>query len=1163
MAVDADDAGDLECRVCRTANEESNLYHPCKCDGSIRHVHQECLEMWLKHKNSGMEACELCGYTYTFKPRYADDAPSSLGGLSLATVLIKRGFTKGIPLLSRMICVFWSWLIVVPLATSWIFKFIVQSPIMADTWSFQSIQDWLLLEIMSFINPTAAASAKSDLAKEYLVTDLITGIVVTLVILTSAVILMSFLDFMRFQRVLGQDGDDIVFMVDPPDVARANHQGRDRNNQANGGPGDLAGPARRANRQWHFAGPGDRGQLDMTTEETTPEAASSSSSAGADRSSSSSDIDGAADNTTEELNSNSEGSTLKDDDEMDDGSQVDFVDQGWTGSQDEGEEDEKFSEELNPWQFPEDWDYTHGSDQSLSAFKNADDFYHWFNQTKDGGNSDDDSEDEGDSDSDESDDDAEAEAEAEAEFMGLDDDLDPMDPEAVPAGEVDIRAVLLDVLGIRGPLNVMLKNLVFLLIFNGVFLGVFASIPCNLGSFLISQAKILWASASESGVPMFAASHPLITQTLQTAQQWVDHITKISVGLRGRSIDPATVANIVVGYLATLTTVFVADKARSVNKLVFAHGPGASRASKTLKVFDNAINIMAGVMKVGFLLFLRVFFTPTLLGTTILLSYNQLARYDQEVWLSFFCRNFIGGMMLTWAAGICNMLMVTLTVLQLREVLHPDILAKIIRPQEPHLDLLSSLMHESGIVHVRRLFISLLVYLSFIVLFLYVPSMLLTEEVSGIPSDVWRVRTWYGVPQMQVLIETSAVLAIFLSLLETHKNVIGKVLFAWFHRATGLLGLTRYFMPLSYEVVALLPTHPHYRRYPDHKMYVVSRSPMVRPPSKWDSKLFERSGRWAWGDESPGPVERQVAPRLTVPSFCVLRIWLLVAISWALLVLITLACIPMPLIYGRFLLGSLGVPTWLRHDVLSMAAGLCEVLSYFTRAWRYADGWVRKVCDPCSGASFVLINLKSWAISAFIALCVGVPYRLTLELAQDPPIITSMASLANPAVILDSFCSGKFLCECLLFFVRSGMRSSISEWLGGKSAYFSVQLSQPFQVLKRDLLMALVFELFIPITTSLCCLGIVDLWQRGQLLPSLLPEPSVIAPLDVVHLFLRISSTVLAIFVARVACEPIIDIVVKLVQLFHDSAYSEKYLIGRELNNRTPEMPISTPTGTQ
>lgn len=57
--------------------------------------------------------------------------------------------------------------------------------------------------------------------------------------------------------------------------------------------------------------------------------------------------------------------------------------------------------------------------------------------------------------------------------------------------------------------------------------------------------------------------------------------------------------------------------------------------------------------------------------------------------------------------GITFMLFVTVSVLQLREVVHPDLLSLIIRPQEPHPDLLGSLLQESGKTHARRMFMSL------------------------------------------------------------------------------------------------------------------------------------------------------------------------------------------------------------------------------------------------------------------------------------------------------------------------------------------------------------------------------------------------------------------------------------------------------------------------
>lgn len=55
------------CRICRlSASDDRPLFTPCKCSGSIKHVHQDCLMSWLNH--SGRQRCEvswnhpLCNY---------------------------------------------------------------------------------------------------------------------------------------------------------------------------------------------------------------------------------------------------------------------------------------------------------------------------------------------------------------------------------------------------------------------------------------------------------------------------------------------------------------------------------------------------------------------------------------------------------------------------------------------------------------------------------------------------------------------------------------------------------------------------------------------------------------------------------------------------------------------------------------------------------------------------------------------------------------------------------------------------------------------------------------------------------------------------------------------------------------------------------------------
>jgi E3 ubiquitin-protein ligase DOA10 len=78
------------CRVCRCeGSAEQPLFHPCKCSGSIRYVHQDwyvngnakansnpltafflhphaSLMEWLAH--SRKKHCELCEHPYSFTP---------------------------------------------------------------------------------------------------------------------------------------------------------------------------------------------------------------------------------------------------------------------------------------------------------------------------------------------------------------------------------------------------------------------------------------------------------------------------------------------------------------------------------------------------------------------------------------------------------------------------------------------------------------------------------------------------------------------------------------------------------------------------------------------------------------------------------------------------------------------------------------------------------------------------------------------------------------------------------------------------------------------------------------------------------------------------------------------------------------------------------------
>lgn len=73
-----DGTGDQDtCRICRgEATEQEPLFYPCKCSGSIKFVHQDCLMEWLGH--SQKKHCELCKTPFRFTKLYAPNMPPTL-----------------------------------------------------------------------------------------------------------------------------------------------------------------------------------------------------------------------------------------------------------------------------------------------------------------------------------------------------------------------------------------------------------------------------------------------------------------------------------------------------------------------------------------------------------------------------------------------------------------------------------------------------------------------------------------------------------------------------------------------------------------------------------------------------------------------------------------------------------------------------------------------------------------------------------------------------------------------------------------------------------------------------------------------------------------------------------------------------------------------------
>ncbi|KAH9244286.1 hypothetical protein BASA81_018320 [Batrachochytrium salamandrivorans] len=81
------------CRVCRFPSADDDpLFHPCKCSGSMKFVHQLCLEEWLAH--SGKQHCEICNHPFVFSSIYAESAPVSIAWNVALGIMLQRAYSS-------------------------------------------------------------------------------------------------------------------------------------------------------------------------------------------------------------------------------------------------------------------------------------------------------------------------------------------------------------------------------------------------------------------------------------------------------------------------------------------------------------------------------------------------------------------------------------------------------------------------------------------------------------------------------------------------------------------------------------------------------------------------------------------------------------------------------------------------------------------------------------------------------------------------------------------------------------------------------------------------------------------------------------------------------------------------------------------------------------
>ncbi|KAG7390494.1 hypothetical protein PHYPSEUDO_007720 [Phytophthora pseudosyringae] len=834
-----EDEDEAECRVCRGEAEPGRrLFAPCKCSGSIRFTHSDCLEQWLEH--SGKSFCELCGHEFAFTPLYDANAPEVLPWTELLATGLRVVLLKWLPFALRAALVLVLWLAVAPWCTSWLYRM------------------WLLrASAMVDVNFSERFDAP------YVVADMFSGVVLIVCIVFSFLALMSFADFLRFHLDHIEEEMAAEEVPHPPHHQQHHHHPRQ----------DVVQPMRRAQ-----FGEGNH-------------------------------VDEAADNDQEaeprlrpvfegpRRLGNLDGNAESDDDSSDD---EEWADQN---------RDEPFADAFIQHQ-------EFGLAPPIEDADPVPEPQHELRQRRPLRDAPEMEEDRG------------RNAAGPAPRVARN-RVDPPPPNMNQREweddfeHMEINIAMDELLGLRGDFVVLFRNVSWLLAFNGAYLGLFAFIPYTLGSTLLSAGARIVASLPVASTPFASLS------TLESAADQELAIGAFLVKTLLQSVETAKqsgdclqlvdICTCTMGYLSICMTIvlwrFMVRTASS-----YIHRP----------LMDGllwALRCLTAIVKVSTLLLLKMVILPIVLGLGIDFATLHLFMVSAQDRIAFCMQNMICALMVHWVLGITFMLFVTVSVLQMREVAHPDILAKVIRPQEDHPDLLRTLLSERCMKHARRMILSLAIYAALLLVVVHAPvRMASVLAPSFFPLTL---RFQHFSPEIQVPLELLVVHLVVLSVLEHAKNDIGKFQHLGIVLASEWLGLTEYLLPQTeLEIVGNGQCKSKVVVLPPPPLHFHPRAQLPPEELRIDGHRY-----LPWpedGLDDPQPVEYPLLPRER-PAHLWIRLAGLAIFAWAVCIAVIGTFLFGSLFIGRVCMGPFERVSGISHDPLVMAAGV-QIVWYFVNS---------------------------------------------------------------------------------------------------------------------------------------------------------------------------------------------------------------------------------------
>ncbi|KAA8496036.1 putative E3 ubiquitin ligase SUD1 [Porphyridium purpureum] len=991
------DEDEPECRICRCPAELPSrpLFHPCRCRGSIKYTHEDCLVQWLSSRpvmglmqapplaaapvlapeapegadgalmpheldfaqnqhgpNSARNIrtvvrCELCHTPFRFQPIYMQDTPEALPVAELLSGIMQRARST-ITTSVRLTIVGFVWLFILPLLTSWTWQLMFVSSFREASrvfWGFGATSTpavaWAQLSRTEFLHwwctSVAAFSAK-------LISDALYGCALSAAIVFLFLGVSSLREYLRTEQ---DDWDDFDGMHAHDDHHHhQHHRGvQDRQNQNN-----LPLQQREQQQNGRRAA-AENTELDTGAQEdpvprergleNAHHGLRNDASTPADQVRDAAPIAAAAAHITD-----------------------DNSDEGNGGAEGNGAEDNV--EVIG--------DVEHEVGGGVGGLEPAHDGH------------------------------------GAGAFLGLFD----FDAEEVPLEEV---------IGLRGPLRNLVDNAGTVLVSNVLFLVLFAFVPLLVGQ---GTLKLAAAFSLGNNAAEFHALRPTVNSHdslgLNGRGEGVSASSQGKIAVCGLQDEVLRVFNLsdAPAVSTTQPSGWIRWPAGGSKQVLRQNTEGTDQSSQFALARHGDFNDVF-VMLLGYGVLTLACFLYAIVSSLLRSKYPrllspvsrqllQLVLYCGTFckvflllvfefglfplgcgwWLDVCTLRFVGALWsermafcmeapwtchaLHWILGIVYMVNVSLFVSLLREILRPELLWFLRNPDDPDVHPLRELVEKPLSRHMRRMTISLFIYAPLIILLVYVP----THACAFLVPQLLPFRLRFSDP----LTEVPADLLLFhvcvpLASAVQHTNprdLLRRMVAGWIRLVGGRLGLTELVLKDS-DVQQEAPSGFDLAdREGEAHEQANEQANTQAPHVGHDSELLFSDDEVA-GRRRSAPHEPYVTPySLWLRASC------MIFLAWLSLVVMNVVAVTLPTLLGRSMFSSIGFS--LSHDVYTFGAGLytiwgaAEVFSHFLCFVRSCT--VAEMLSVCS--MWVVRALKVAVLSVLQLGVIPVGLGLLLEL---------------------------------------------------------------------------------------------------------------------------------------------------------------------------------------